>query len=280
MVDFRIAVELGHLIPEGAPFRAEHFPNLAQAVRMIAEAAHEQWRRYAAGQDALPDGQRMMPRTGEYERSIQLRQTGDFAAEVYSDLPYAQAVEEGTPARDMKRMLDSSLKVRLSKAGKRYLIIPFRWNTPNSVMGRNLPESVHDWWQDKHPSAIKGTYARLSGTGAFDRTTRAPLTVPGWKYRWGDRLSADALDALGIRGMAKRRMEGMVNFRKPGGVGAGAHSQFITFRVMVEGSAGWIAPAQPGKWPARTIAEALQPVAERAFAAAVAEDVAALMGEE
>ena len=47
---------------------------------------------------------------------------------------------------------------------------------------------------------------------------------------------------------------------------------------MSEGSSGWIAPAQPGKYPARTVAETLQPVAERLFQEAVQKDVANLLG--
>ena len=33
---------------------------------------------------------------------------------MFSDLPYAVSVEYGMPARDLKKMLDTSLKVRLA----------------------------------------------------------------------------------------------------------------------------------------------------------------------
>jgi hypothetical protein len=47
---------------------------------------------------------------------------------------------------------------------------------------------------------------------------------------------------------------------------------------MVEGSPGWQSPAQPGKWPARTAAGLLLPVAEDTFRRAVQEDVGRLLG--
>lgn len=258
---------------------AELFPHLAMAVARITEAAQKQWQAYAQGAP-LPDGKSINNRTGEYARSILTRETGDLAAEVYSDLRYARAIEEGTPAYDLKQILNSSLKVRISKKGRRYLIIPFRWGTPGSVMGRNMPEAVHQWWSGKQASSIIGKYRRLSGTGTFDIRTRKRTTVSGWRYKWGDRLDTGSLADMGHAPDDKlaKRMAGMVNFRKPRATGGSSHSKFLTFRVMAEGAPGWIRPAQAGRWPARTTAEQIKPVAEEAFAAAVEADVKAYMG--
>jgi hypothetical protein len=217
-------------------------------------------------------------RTGEYARSIQVRDTGDFSGEVYSDLAYAQSIEEGAPSRDMKKMLSSSAKVRLTHDGRRYLIIPFRWNHPNSVMGNSMPESVQSWWKGKTPSSISGTYRRVSGTGAINFRTSQALTVPGWRYKWGSRLTDSDLEGLGVKGSAAKRMSGMVNFRNPGSSGGASHSKYITFRTMVEGSPGWITKATDGKWPARTVAETLQPIAEKAFRDAMQEDIERILG--
>ena len=276
---FRISIELGHLIPEGAPLNSSSFPTLSHAVKMIAEAAHQQWSAYASG-EPMPNGKTIQSRTGEYARSIQLRQLGEFSAEVYSDLAYAVAIEEGSPARDLKTILNSSMKVRLTKDGRRYLIIPFRWNHPNSVLGQQMPESVWDWWHQPSmkASAIVGTYKRISGTGAFDIKTRRRATVPGWRYQWGTRLSSGDLSGMGVSGNTAQRLAGMINFRKPGASGGSSHSQFVNFRTMIEGGKGWLAPAKDGKWPAQTTANQLRPVAEEAFARAVEEDVRRLLG--
>jgi hypothetical protein len=280
MSSFAIAIELGDKIPANAPLTAEAFPNLAASVQRMVELAHQEWTEYALGKP-LPGGLVINNRTGEYARSISMREIGPFAGEVYTVLPYAQAIEEGSPARDMKKMLDSSLKVRLSKTGKRYLIIPFRHDRFNT------PKAVLDWWVKQSPrpatSHVTGTYRRVSGTGAYDIGTRKLITVPGWRYAWGDRLGKSHLDTLGVGERDAKRLAGMVRFANPGGkMGGGApkgsHSSLITFRVMVEGSKGWISPAQPGKHPARTVADQLRPIAEREFQTAVEADVRDLLG--
>jgi hypothetical protein len=272
---FTISIDLSHLVP-GGPISV--FPHLALAVQAIADRCEGRWKEYAAGQRPLPNGKRINPRSGEYLRSIMQRRTGDYAAEVYSELPYAQQIEEGAPRRDLKHILSSSLKVRTNARGGRYLIIPFRHSHPGNVMRDNpMPESVRDWWADQASSAVMSTYRRPSGTGALDIKTRQLLTVAGFRYRWGSRLAAADLQAMGITGRSAQRMEGMVNFRRPGHTGGAAHSQYITFRTMTEHSKGWIAPAQAGEWPARTTAETYKPVAEKLFARAVEADILAAM---
>lgn len=291
---FRIGVELGHLIADGSPLTAELFPSLAQAVRAVSEAAHGKWQDYASGAP-LPSGESINPRSGAYLRSIELRQTGPFSAEVYSDLPYASAIEEGTPQRDMKRILGSSLKVRVVQSGprrgQRYLIIPFRHFAEGSVAagaGGGMPEAVQNWWRGKAASEITGQGWRRSGTGAVG--WRAGQGE-GWRsrkgeavetrsrtYKWGSRLDKDTLAELGVTGQAAKRMAGMVQFRKPGASGGSSHSQSVTFRVMGEWSQGWLQPARPGLHPARTTAEQIQPDAEKAFAEAVARDLRRHLG--
>ena len=276
MSAFSIAIELGEVLPPGSALTKDAFPNLSYAVQRIAMAAMEQWQAYARG-EALPDGRSIGIRSGGYLRSIQLRTLNDFAAEVSSELPSATAIEEGMPARDMKRMLGSSWKVRVNKRGRRYLIIPFRHDNPGSVMGNPMPQSVHQWWQQEGRAAsrITGTYDRISGAEGHDIRTRQRVTVPGWRYQWGSRLSKKTLQGMGLDDRQVRRMAGMVNFREQGG--GARHSQFITFRVMSEDSPGWQAPAVAGYWPARTTADTLRPIAEEAFAQAVAADIRAIL---
>lgn len=289
---FHIGFDSPLLNTLGTSNGADVFPTLAQAVERLTQAAHEQWTRYALGAP-LPDGGVITARSGEYARSIMLRRLGDFAGEVFSELPYADAIEQGRPARDLHDLLHSSLKVRISKAGKRYLIVPFRFGTPGTSMGGNvMPDAVHQWWQGKEASHVTGAKTRLYGARSWesmaplshpllsDRRTRAPLTVAARTYHWGARLDAGTLAALGIHGQQQKRMAGMTNFKVPGAEGGASHSGFITFRVMVEGSPGWRVPAQPGRHPARAVSEVLQPVAEAAFKAALEEDVRRMLGAE
>jgi len=275
-IRFPVSIELA--MPMSLlPLRAEDLPNLSSAVEAVAAHAQGMWRGYAAG-NVLPDGSQIQARSGRYLNSIQIRRTGAFAAEAYSDLPYAKSIEEGMPARDMKKMLDSSLKVRVSKQGKRYLIIPFRWGTPGAKTFGNsvMPDAVHEFAKAMDASRVKGVGTRLSGTGAWDIKTRAPLKVAQREYLWGGRLKQEQISQAGEFGAKAKRMAGMVKFQNPGA--GGKHTQYMTFRVMVEGSKGWIAPAIAGKHPARTVSEVMRPKAEAIFKRALAADINAFMG--
>jgi len=276
-MDFRIAIELD--IPPDAPVDKTVFPRLAEAFAALVNAAHEKWVEYAHGKP-LPSGLVIHPRSGSYARSIAVNRLSDFGAEVYSAIPYASAIEEGSPARDLHQLLQTSRKTRINAQGKRYLIIPFRWGTPGTAsnprvgFGPNvMPDLVHQGWlagEYGAASAIIGHTWRISGSGHRVRQR---------SYSWGGRLTQSHLDTLGIgtafNGKTYRThpMAGMVQMRKPGGVSGGKQTQYLTFRTMSEGSPGWEVPAIAGRWPARTVAEQIKPVAEQALRAAVAQDI-------
>jgi hypothetical protein len=286
MPDFRIAIDLSRLMPPNGAFDSSVFPALAQAVQSIIDAAEAQWKAYATGAP-LPSGKSIGIRSGQYNRSIMQRKTGDFSGEVFSELAYADTIERGTPARDLKDMLRYSLKVRISqRTGRRYLIIPFRHSeNPNNVMRDNpMPQAVVNWWIDRARSAVISGHERrpvhsdIHGTivpwhAVYDIRTRNLLTVPQRRYQWGARLTKAELEGLGADAKQIKRMAGMVNFRRPAQKGGASHSQYITFRTMSEGSPGWKVPARAGYWPARTTADKLRPVAEQLFRAAVEEDI-------
>lgn len=259
-------------------FGRDALPHLAQAVMQAAANAHELWLSYARGMP-MPNGQTIRNSTGEYLRSINLRTTGDFSAEVYSDLPYASIIEDGALARDLKDILNTSFKVRISKKGLRYLIIPFRHNTPGAAIGNAMPQNVYDWWQKKSRarSFVVSAHKRLSGTGAFDIATRQPVQVDAWKYSWGTQLKKADLEGLGVTGSAARRMAGMVRFRTDPKKGV-KRSGYITFRVMVEGSKGWKVAARAGKHPAQQVAREIEPLLDDLFKAALEKDLAAVLG--
>lgn len=274
-MDFRIAIELD--IPPDAPVDKSVFPKLAEAFDALVNAAHEKWVEYAHGKP-LPSGLVIHPRSGSYARSITVNRLSDFGAEVYSAIPYASAIEAGSPARDLHDLLQTSRKTRVTKDGKRYLIIPFRWGTPGTASNPRvgfhdnvMPAEVHKRWLSGsygESSRIIGHGVRISGSG---HTVRQRI------YSWGGRVAQSDLDALGIGTDFKGKtykshpMAGMVQMRR-GGTGA-KHTQYLTFRTMSEGSPGWLVPAIEGRWPARTVAEQIQPVAERVLKEAVAADL-------
>lgn len=290
-----IRVDLGHLLPRGAVGEAA-FPNLAHAVSSLVDAAEAQWKKYASG-EPLPNGRAIGIRSGQYMRSIMSQMHGPYSGEVYSRLAYAEAIERGTPAYDMRALLASSLKTRINKRGQRYLIIPFRHDTGQAMSGGNpMPDSVRRWWQDKNASFVLHTDRRpvhsdLAGNTpaplhqvyTIDRAElvlHGPLlTVARRNYWWGDRLKKSDARGLGLSADQVKKYQGMVNFRQPGKTGGAAHSQYITFRVLSENSrpGSWIRPAKDGYWPARTTANIFRPIAEDVFKRAVEVDVSALM---
>lgn len=275
MSSFRIGVAIP--IPQGAALSRDIFPHLAYAVHKIAERGQELWQGYASGAP-LPNGGQITSRSGAYMRSILVRELGEFASEIFSELPYAKTIEEGAPARDLRKMLDSSLKVRISKKGLRYLIIPFRHGVPGTQGMRSvMPQAAFNLWKGLRPSRVTGQGVRPSGTGAYDIHTRKLLMVPQRKYAWGDRLKLKMLHEAGVVGKQAKRMAGMVHFQNPTGSGGGKHGTYMTFRVMSERSMGWMVPARPGLFPSKQTADQLRPLADKAMSEAVTRDIEALM---
>lgn len=232
------------------------------AIGHIAAATRANWQ-VAVHKAKLWSGEREA-----YADSITWKYTGPMKAEVATDYKNAFQIENGRPAYDMKRMLDTSLKVRTTKGGKRYLIIPFRHNTPgHTAHASSMPDHVYAAAKNLVGSAVKGIGTRLSGTGAMDPKTRNPLTVPQAQYAWGGRLGAGA---MGPNPKGKSdRFAGMVRMLEQSGKGK-PKSVYLTFRVMMEGSAGWVIAARPGMGIADKVTQEMQATAASEIRAAAA----------
>lgn len=272
MTEFRVKIEVAHILPPQLEMSEALFPNLSYAVQRMAQAAQNIWQGYASGKEIPPGGKPLHTRTGTYLRSIQLEQEGAFAWAVYSDAPYADAIENGAGEFDMHRWLDTSHKTRISSKGKRYLIIPFRWNTPDhdATTPNVMPGHIHGLWS-MGLMASHVTDQRMYTVG--HSLDGRPLTVTRRKYIWGDRLSARLIAATGATGAKARNMRGMVNMRVPGARGGAAHSQYLTFRVLSEGSSGWIIPPRPGYHLAQHTSERIRSLSAQAFGKAVETDI-------
>lgn len=253
-----LSVQLANLDPLGSVM-----PSVARAVEQIAIAGESRWRQAVAVVPGLWIGERQ-----QYMASIHARQTGPYSWEIVSDYKYVEDIESGRPPYDLKKMLDTSLKVRLTKKGERYLIIPFRHNTPgNTAHAPAMPSEIYESARELSKSRIVGHGRRLSGTGAFALSTKKPATTRTRKYVWGDRLAAEPTYKL----KAEHKSDpyaGMVRFR----VATGG-SKYLTFRVMKEGSPGWIIGARPGLWIARTVSQSLESSAANDIPAAVSKDL-------
>jgi hypothetical protein len=243
MAEYTIKID----IPNAADIRrivnAEVFTRVAQAVRNIAEVAAEDWR------TAVYNAKLWMGEKAPYMKSITVSLDLPFRATVSSSYKYAEEIETGRPPKDLKRMLQTSKKVRFVKhgphAGQRYLIIPMRHNV------KDMPEDVAAQAGALSPSRVTGTRLQHNGgTGARVRMRQRAT------YNWGDRLPA---------GQKNKNYDNMVRFDSSSK--KAKSSVYLTFRLMGEWSTGWVTSAKPGMYIAQKVATDLQPFADRVIAA-------------
>lgn len=216
------------------------FPNSIHAIAGLAQAAQERWIAYASGELTLPSGHNMRRWSGAYAESIVITKeratAGEFVCfRVTATDPKAAWLEYGTSPWDMKQLLSRSHKVRRGRRG-RYLIIPFRHGTPGTLVvgaysGREMPVLVHTWWLARDRSWVTGSYQEPSVLDPNVSVTR--LT-----YRWGDRLTARDVEALGLdpEHPPGKHLVGMVKMGHPDN---NRHNQYLTFRTMSERSPPW-----------------------------------------
>lgn len=236
------------------------FPLLAQAVNAVGQQTAANW------QEAVYGAKLWSGEKDAYAQSIKWTMTGDFSGEVVATYKYAEEIENGRPARDLKKMLNTSLKVRVSKKGNRFLYIPFRHNTPgNDAHGPAMPADIYDLARTMEASMVTGQTTRESGLNAMDIKTQAFLTVPQNTYSWGAKL------VTGQAGMKNYNNMYRFDTSTPGGAQS---SQYLTFRTMSEKSKGWITKPQPGQKIAEGVANDMRPKANQAFAMAIKKTLA------
>lgn len=256
-LSFKITFDLGAQMELSRAINAQTFPMLSQAVSAVTQQTAINW------QKAVYTAKLWSGEKEKYANSITWKMTGDFSGEVVASYSLADQIEKGRPPYDMKKMLQTSLKVRRSKKGVRYLFIPFRHNTPgNDAHAPSMPQSVYDLAKDLAPSSVVGMTTRKSG-----QTGKSHLTIPQRKYNWGGSLPAGLSQKLKPHHKSDIHA-GMYRFdtSTPGGAKSSA---FLTFRTMSEKSTGWIKPAKPGLNIAKGVSDAMQPKAEQAFAMAI-----------
>lgn len=280
-ISYRIQFAGASLMEATGAINAKIAPALNQAVRAVAQATAADWQR-AVMRAKLWSGEK-----DAYASSIKWEMTGDFTAVVSTDYKHAAEIETGRPAYDLKRMLDTSMKVRLTKGGKRFLVIPMRSNSPeNSAHAQAMPAGVYAMAKAMAPSSVTkigrretGEVVTLSphygmskarGPANFlsNQKTGKAFEVAKRHYAWGGRLSAAQLKGAGMTPHEVKQYAGMVRFdtTTPGGAKS---SEYMRFRIMMEGKPGWVIPPKPGLYLAKGVSEKMQPKAEKEFEAAI-----------
>lgn len=271
---FSISVDLSELLGAGREMVGSEFKHVHEAVGLIALQAQKAWGDAIMKAPGIWSEERK-----QYVASLKWDYVGDnpFHARVTTDYKYADEIENGRPPRDLKVMLNTSLKARVvqngKNAGKRYLIVPFQHNTPgNSAHAPAMPDSVYQLASKLAPSKVTGMTKRVSQTGAWDTRTQKPAMVPQRKYQWGGRLNLNSDSAWSAAGEASRHHQGMMRF-DTAGQGKVKHSTYLTMRVMMEGSPGWVIPAKPGLNLVQGVVTGLNPVAEQVIQMAAMKDL-------
>lgn len=269
---FNITIDLGPVMAQGGILTKEFFPRVHEAIGAIASQASKNWADAVMGASGIWSEEKKA-----YASSITWEYVNDYHARVTTSYKHAEQIENGRPARDLKVMLNTSMKVRRTMQGKRFLIIPMEHKL--SSMTPQMQQAV----QALVPSTVTGTTTRRAGEiNAFipgrgmsplsearqrrdpfasDPRTKGPAMVARQRYQWGERL--------GGFGPTK----GIYRFDTQG-QGAVRHSNYLSFRIMMEGQPGWIVPAKPGLNLVPGVVAGINPVAERVIQEALKRDLA------
>ena len=197
-------------------------PNTANAFQMAAQYVRNMWTNYLSGDQPLNGVEFMDGVTSAMVRSIRAQRNGDFDYTVLSD---NRQLEEKTKGRkeveyDMKQTHPYGKKSRVSKKGIPYLIIPFRWGTPNQK-GTKRAHFNNFIPQKSYNTAVKGL--KMSGVDAAKKYFEANFkgeNIERQGYNWAKngRLKEDqAWDDRSV---------GMVRMRDITG------SSYFTFRIV------------------------------------------------
>lgn len=221
---------------------------MAEALEETARSVQGDWQQSIYNQSGM-----YQPYKDRYALSVKYDvDKTNLTARIYSDDHMAEPFETGEPARDLKRMLNTSEKVRVSKGGKhpsqRYLLIPFKHQTPGHIAhGSDMPTDVYRQAMALTKSTSTLLSMRRSGLNASDVRTRGPLMTMRSSYNWGGRLNGPNIPA---------RQRGMVRMETSSG--KQTSSKYFSFRVMAESSPGWIVPAKPGRFIVKGVANRAQ----------------------
>jgi hypothetical protein len=241
MPNYNLTIDLAPLMMAMASVNKEIELRIAKTVADTANAVLMDWKERVLHAPGVWQQEK-----DDYANSIAIRPINDFEVEIYSDYKFAAEIETGRPARDLKRMLDTSTKVRVSvKTSQRYLIIPMRHNVSS------MPQAVKSAAQAMTKSTVTSMTTRPNQIDTYDTKSRQKIGVSQRVYQWGSRMAAPK----------GSNHAGMVRMNTS--TGKAKSSSYLTFRVMTENSNGWIIPAKPGLFIVRTLVDEYLPKFEQ-----------------
>lgn len=268
---------------------AKLFPNTIRRLGELGQVGVTLWRERAV---QIPGAEGRPLRLGppmvrlnrqEYANSIALQPAevirDGLSAEIATADPQAKTIEEGGTLIDLHAILAYAPKARQSKAGKKYLYIPFRHATTapggpggqrfqatSAKWGSNvLPPNVLAVMQTKKPSQIVGSY--------FERgpNIRGGMVQRFLYSRRPGRLTLQELTQLGYsaQSIEARKLTGL--FR----TGRAGHGAYLTIRTLSEANdKGWRIPPYQAQQLAHKTAADLRALGSDWFDGALKADAA------
>lgn len=274
-------------LAKDVPF-SKLFPNLLQALNLIAINHAVQWRKFTMGEQ-IPGAPRVINSRGDYTRSIQADISKEQLKTVFSQGPWTDQIEKGHGEIDLKPGLLHGPKARMGKNGP-YNIVPFRHGIPNSLKSNNpMPQDLYNLIRRETNKADKlraqGGQGRPGvskivgkGPGVWQRVSGAQDLKNN--YEWGYRVPASKRGPIQTKHMSQRgytwktgKHTGMV--RMDASTKRARTSEYITFRVVSYKSdpASWIVPPQDPIPIRDKVIETLKDETQRLLKIAIEEDL-------
>jgi hypothetical protein len=281
MLDLKLTFDVSEIQGVLKELSMGQLPRTTAAVRDATMLIQRTWIQAANGREVSYQGRTFSVKrvSGDYARSIeqglQYPDGGDeLAGRVTANATYAEAIEQGSPPRDMKPGLLAGPKARRAKDGSVYTIVPFRHGTPGSITLPAMPKEIYQ-------QAKRFAHSRITGSRMEQNAHGVPVRRN--TYKWGDRLGQTE---QGWRSRIKPEgheythttsiFSGMVRMGSP------KHSTFMTFRVVSSKSPSnsWWSPGSDPKPVAAAVAEMVEPHVMAMIRTAFTEDLASAIGDE
>lgn len=191
-------------------------PNTLNAFNTATRMIQTSWQNWARG-GSLQGAMDIKNPSPNLARSIKLHKENDFSAEISTENQQMVSIQEGRKAQDMKLTYPFAKKSRVAIKKEHgverkvpYLIIPFRWGTPNKYgearahFGNCIPVDIHNYIKKEK------NFESSSRTGlTHTEENAAGEDIERSEYEWGDRLEAEG----SINGLVKMQGSTYFTFR-------------------------------------------------------------------
>lgn len=214
-------------------------PNTASAFEMAGRYVYQRFSNYLKGSEELPGIPYLDGVTSRIVQSLRLEKKGSFHYSVGSNNMQLESKIKGSKAveYDMKQTHPYGNKSRVSKKGIPYLIIPFRWGTPND---KNTKRAHFNNFipQKAYNSAVKGlNLSYVNSLKKYSEKNYKGLDVERQGYDWAKKGRLTEDNAWNDRSVGMVRMKDVTG------------STYFTFRIISakspEGSWIYKKPAKP-----------------------------------